>query len=89
MYHTIKLSTLDQYTHRFVWRDMNSDRPSDHYVLTSVTFGDRPSRAIATLALRHTVERFGSEFPAMQDMIVNNAYVDDILYILLTVWKIQ
>ena len=80
MYHTVKLSTLDEHTHRFVWRDLDSNRPPDHYVLTTVTFGDRPSGTIATLALRHTVEKFGGECPKVRDMIINNAYVDDILY---------
>ena len=80
MYHTVKISELDEHTHRFVWRDLDTNRPPDQYVLTTVTFGDRPSGTIATLALRHTAERFGGEFPVVQDMIINNTYVDDILY---------
>ncbi|XP_063596234.1 uncharacterized protein LOC134773087 [Penaeus indicus] len=32
------------------------------------------------LALRHTVEKFGKEYPDVQDMIINNTYVGDILY---------
>ena len=59
---------------------MDSNRPPDHYVLTTVTFGDRTSGTRATLALRHAVEKFGGEVPEVQDMIINNAYVDDILY---------
>ena len=80
MYHTIKISVLDQHTHRFLWRDLESGGPPDHYVLTSVTFGDRPSGAIATLALRQTALKFGGESPEVKDMIVNNTYVDDILH---------
>ena len=63
-----------------MWRDLDSNRPPDHYVLTTVTFGDRPSGTIATLALRHTVEKFGGECPKVRDMFIHNAYVDDILY---------
>ncbi|XP_068229430.1 uncharacterized protein [Palaemon carinicauda] len=80
MYHTVKLSTLDEHTHRFVWRDLDDSRPPDQYVLTTVTFGDRPSGTIAMVALRHTVEKFGKESQDVQDMILNNTYVDDILY---------
>ncbi|XP_068229326.1 uncharacterized protein [Palaemon carinicauda] len=80
MYHTVKLSTLDEHTHRFVWRDLDESRPPDQYVLTTVTFGDRPSGTIAMVALRHTVEKFGKESQDVQDMILNNTYVDDILY---------
>ncbi|XP_063603426.1 uncharacterized protein LOC134779294 [Penaeus indicus] len=80
MYHTVKLSTMDEHTHRFLWRDLDDNRPPDQYALTTVTFGDKPSGTIATLALRHTVEKFGKEHPDVQDMIINNTYVDDILY---------
>ena len=71
---------MDQHTHKFLWRDRNTNRTSGHYVLTSVTFGDRPSGTISMLALRHTVDKFGKEHPEIYDMIVNNTYVDDILY---------
>lgn len=87
MYHSVKINTLDQHTHRFLWRDLNSNRPPDHYVLTSVTFGDRPSGTIAVLALRHTIEKFGKGDPEVYDMIVNNTYVDDVLYSTDTVEK--
>ncbi len=80
MYHTIKISMLNQHTHRYLWRDSGSSSPPDHYVLTSVTFRNRPSGVIATLALRQTVHKFGSEFPEVKDMIMNNTYVYDILH---------
>ncbi|XP_047482843.1 uncharacterized protein LOC125034852 [Penaeus chinensis] len=80
MYHTDKLSTMDEHTHRLLWRDLDDKKPPDQYALTTVTFGDKPSGTIATLALRHTVEKFGKEYPDVQDMIINNTYVDDILY---------
>ncbi|XP_045130250.1 uncharacterized protein LOC123515574 [Portunus trituberculatus] len=77
MYHSVKINTLDQHTHRFLWRDLTSNRPPDHYVLTSVTFGDRPSGTIAVLALRQTVEKGD---PEVYDMIVNNTYVDSLFH---------
>ena len=80
MYHTIRISMLDQHTHRFLWRDMGINRQPDHYVLNSLTFGDRPNRVIATLALREMVHKFGSDFPEVKDMIMNNTYVDDVLF---------
>ncbi|XP_063863037.1 uncharacterized protein LOC135102172 isoform X1 [Scylla paramamosain] len=87
MYHSVKINTLDQHTHRFLWRDLNSNKPPDHYALTSVTFGDRPSGTIAVLALRHTSEKFGKGDPEVYNIIVNNTYVDDILYSIDTVEK--
>jgi hypothetical protein len=49
MYNAVKLSTLDQHTHRFVWRNLETHREPGHYVLMAVAFGDQPSGAIATL----------------------------------------
>ena len=46
MYHTIKIEGVDQHTHRFLWRNME-DRAPDVYVMTSVSFGDKPAAAIA------------------------------------------
>lgn len=80
MYHSVKISALDEHTLRFVWRDLAGSRSPDQYVLTTVTFGDKPSGTIPTVALRHTVEKFGGEGPEVQDMIIDNAYVDAILY---------
>ncbi|KAK4304812.1 hypothetical protein Pmani_023247 [Petrolisthes manimaculis] len=80
MHNTIKLSKFDQHTHRLVWRDLNVDRKPDHYVLTAVPFGDRPSGIISTLALRRTANMHKDNFPEVAKMINNNTYVDDILY---------
>lgn len=48
MYNAIKLSTHDQHTHRFVWRNLETHREPDHYVLMAVAFGDRPSYSCIT-----------------------------------------
>lgn len=57
MYHSVKISPLDQHTHRFLWRDLEEREPPDTYVMTSVSFGDKPAGAIAMLAMRKTAER--------------------------------
>lgn len=55
------------------------DRMPDHYALTSVTFGDRPSGAISTMALQMTAEMFQTEYPEAAELIIKNSYVDDLL----------
>ena len=50
MYHTIKIKTIEQHTHRFLWRDMDTGRPPDRYVIQRVSYGDKPSGTIATVA---------------------------------------
>ena len=51
MFHAIKISELDQNTHRFLWRNLNMDRKPDDYAMLSVSFGDKPSAGIAIMAL--------------------------------------
>ena len=79
MYHTVKTSELDQHTHRFLWRDMDSTREPDTYIIQRVSFGDKPSGTIVTIALRKTAEMTRNEYPEAADIIQNNTYMDDII----------
>jgi hypothetical protein len=79
MYHTIKISDRDQHTHRFLWRNMEFDRQPDQYMITSVSFGDKPAGAIASLALKKTAEMQQNTHPRAANMIIRNSYVDDIV----------
>ena len=63
MYHTVATNVLDQHTHRFLWRDMETTQEPDIYVIQRVSFGDKPSGAIATVALRKTAEMGKDQFP--------------------------
>ena len=69
MYYTVKTSELDQHTHRFLWRDMDSTRETDTYITQRVSFGDTPSGTIATIALRKTAEMTRNEHPEAADII--------------------
>ena len=79
MYHTVATNALDQHTHRFLWRDMETTREPDIYVIQRVSFGDKPSGAIATVALRKTAEMGKDQFPEASQVILNNTYMDDII----------
>ena len=72
MYHTVKISQLDQHTHRFLWRNMQEDKQPDIYVITSVSFGDKPAGAIASLALRKTAELNSVISPFAAQTIIDN-----------------
>ena len=78
MYNSVRISEVDQHPHRFLWRNLETDREPDHYVLTTVTFGDRPSGILAMMALRKTTE-MDESFPLTAEMINRNSYLDDIL----------
>ena len=79
MYHTVKTTELDQHTHRFLWRDMDSTREPDTYIMLRVLFGDKPSATIATVALRKTAELSRDKYPEAADIIQRNTYMDDII----------
>ena len=79
MYHTVKIKTIEQHTHRFLWRDMDTGRPPDTYVIQRVSFGDKPSGTIATAALRKTAEMGADKYPEAAQVIKENTYMDDII----------
>ncbi|XP_068758047.1 uncharacterized protein [Montipora capricornis] len=79
MYHTVKIKTIEQHTHRFLWRDMDTGRPPDTYVIQRVSFGDKPSGTIATVALRKTAEMGADRYPEATQVIKENTYMDDII----------
>ena len=79
MYHTVATNVLDQHTHRFLWRDMETTQEPDIYVIQRVSFGNKPSGAIATVALRKTAEVGKDQFPEASQVILDNTYMDDII----------
>ena len=78
MYHAVKIDSIDQHTHRFLWRNMEIERESDVYVITSVSFGDKLAGYIATLAFRKTAEMGKETYPKAANVFQNSTYVDDI-----------
>ena len=78
MYHRVLIPLKDQHVHRFVWRNLEVDRPPDTYVMNVLTFGDKPALAMAQVALRKTAEG-ESDSPRAAQTIKDNSYMDDIL----------
>ena len=78
MYHAVKIAGVDMHTHRFLWRDFNVQMEPSIYVMSSVSFGDRPASNIAITALRKTAEMGRDSHPQAADTILDNSYVDDI-----------
>ena len=64
MYNSISLRESDQHMHRFFYRT-DSKQPLDTYVITVVNIGDRPSGAIATVALRKTALLGADRYPKL------------------------
>ena len=76
-YHRIPIPLEDQRVHRFLWREMKTDRELDTCVKTILTFGDKSALAMAPIALRKTAEEGESPHPAKT--LKSNSYMDDIL----------
>lgn len=79
MYHSVKITIQDQHTHRFLWRNLETNREPDIYVMTSVSFGDKPAGNIAMAALHKTAEMWKHVYPRAAETILKNTYVDDII----------
>ena len=56
MYLTLRITMLDQQTHRFLWRDPNPEKKPEEYMMEVVSFGDEPAAIIVQLALRKTAD---------------------------------
>ena len=78
MYHAISIPLREQMTHLFLWRNLREDSHPKTYAMTAVNMGDRPSSAIAQIALRKTAEESMEIYPAAANTIIENAYMDDI-----------
>ncbi|XP_068739547.1 uncharacterized protein [Montipora capricornis] len=78
MYHRIRIPEADQHVHRFLWRDLQTDREPDVYVKRVLIFGDKPAPAMAQIALRKTVDEAREDFPEAAQVLKDNTYMDDI-----------
>ena len=78
MYHRIRIPEADQHVHRFLWRNMETDREPDVYVKTVLTFGDKPAPTMAQIALRKTADEAKDDFPEAAQVLKDNTYMGDI-----------
>nr|XP_054757158.1 uncharacterized protein LOC129263265 [Lytechinus pictus] len=78
MYHMVMIPEEDQQVHRFLWRSLDQNRKPDVYVMKVVTFGDKPSPAMAQMALRKTAEEGADKYPEAASAIKKDTYMDGI-----------
>ena len=72
MYHTIKISILDQHVHKFLWRNFEVGRTPDIYVMTSVSFEDKPAGNIAITALHETAKMGERQYPEAAEIVLTS-----------------
>ena len=78
MYHRVLIPEQDQQVHRYLWKNMETNREPDVYVKTVLTFGDKPAPAMAQIALRKTADQAKSSYSVAAQVLKNNTYMDDI-----------
>ena len=78
MYHRVLIPEQDQQVHRYLWRDMETNRVPDVYVKTVLTFGDKPAHAMAQITLGKTADQVKSSYPEAAQVLKNSTYMDDI-----------
>ena len=64
MYNAVRISIADRHVHRFVWRNLDKNKDVEHYLLKTVTFGDKPSGTIAVVALKNTAKLLQGTYPS-------------------------
>lgn len=81
MYHRVLIPEVpDQHVHRYLWRNIETERPPDVYVKTVLTFGDKPAPAMAQIALRKTAEEGEEFYPEAAKVLKEDVYMDDICH---------
>ena len=79
MYQRVLIPEEDKHVHRFLWRNLETDKPPDIYKMNVLTFGDKPAPAMAQIALQKTAEEGEIVNPEAALAIRKNTYMDDIL----------
>ena len=87
IYHRVLIPERDQHVHRFLWRNLKTERKPDVYVKTVLTFGYKPAPAMAQIALRKTAEENKDDYPEAAETLTKHSYMDDICDSVDTVMK--
>ncbi|XP_068144127.1 uncharacterized protein [Drosophila tropicalis] len=77
MFHQVRVRPEDQTAQKFLWRNGNSAKAAETYVMQVMTFGASCSPALANYIKNRNAERFRKESPRAVAAICRNTFVDD------------
>ncbi|XP_074039501.1 uncharacterized protein [Leptinotarsa decemlineata] len=78
MFHRVGIQERDRCAQRFLWRNLESDRPPDIYEMLVMTFGATFSPVCAQFVKNLNAEEFSTN-PDIRTAIIKKFYVDDYL----------
>ena len=78
MYHRVLIPEQYLHLHRYLWRNLETDRKPDVYVKTVLTFGDKSAPAMAQIALQKITTEGEKRNPEAAEVLKKNTYMDDI-----------
>ena len=70
---------VEQHCHHFLWRDQDSCRKPDTYIMQRVNMGDHPPAAIVTEALFMTADLAQERLPKAACLIKSSNYMDELI----------
>lgn len=79
MFHQVRVIDSDVHTQRFLWRDGNSNKAPEVFVILVLTFGGKNSPCSAQYVKNKNAMEYSNEFPRAVDAILNSHYQDDML----------
>lgn len=77
MYLQISLNPRDRPYYRFLWRDLDQERPPDVYEFQRVVFGVNSSPFLAQLVSQEHARLHQSEYPMAAETVLQSTYMDD------------
>ncbi|XP_070066971.1 uncharacterized protein [Drosophila virilis] len=77
IFYQVKVRLEDQPAHKFLWRDGDSSRFPETYVMQVMTFGASCSPALANYVKNRNAERLVADHPDAVKAICKNTFVDD------------
>ena len=77
MFCHVRLRPDDCKYHRYLWRDVELERPPDVYEMNCLVFGDRASPCQANFAVLRTVKDNQKRWPQAAAAVRRNIFVDD------------
>lgn len=80
MYLQILLPERDTHVHRFLWRNLQTEKPPTKYLLTRVTFGDKPSPDMTSFVMLKIAKENEVEYPNVAVILRRDRYMDELIH---------